>query len=185
MLPAVLASRPPLTEPWPAQREGTGGTLRAMDGLIATPTPPALSSATLVPAARARESPWDDLGLVHPDLLVGARGPVDPVGDAVEVVLLPQEHPRHLVVHQQLQLGPGLEALLRVHDGDGLGDLGLDGLVAAEGGVRLRALEELLDGALGVQRRPPAEEEHVPGGPVLDLVEVRPLLSHHHVHLNA
>src|SRR5262245_58023615 len=35
----------------------------------------------------------DDLGVVHPDFLVGARRPLDGVGYAVDVVLLPQEHP--------------------------------------------------------------------------------------------
>src|SRR5688572_27922085 len=46
------------------------------------------------------------LGLVHPHLLVGPRRPLDPVRHAVEVVLLPQEHPRRLGVHQPLELGP-------------------------------------------------------------------------------
>src|SRR5262249_10156466 len=46
-----------------------------------------------------------DLGVVHPDLLVGARRPLDGLGHAVEVVLLPQEHPGRLVVNQLLQLG--------------------------------------------------------------------------------
>ena len=78
-----------------------------------------------------RASFGDDPRFVHPDLLVGAWRPLDPAGHAVEVVLLPEEHPRRLVVHHLLQLGPGLEALLRVHDRHGLGDLGGDGLVAS------------------------------------------------------
>src|SRR5438477_12905668 len=49
-----------------------------------------------------------DLGVVHPDLLVGAGRPLDGLGHAVEVVLLPQEHPGRLLVDQPLQLGVGL-----------------------------------------------------------------------------
>src|SRR5436190_14405549 len=45
--------------------------------------------------------------------------------------LLPEEGPRRLVRHDLLDLGPGLEPLLRVHDGDGGGDLVLEQLVAA------------------------------------------------------
>src|SRR5262245_16661469 len=47
-------------------------------------------------------SPRDDLRVVHPHLLVGARCPVDAVRHAVEVVLLPEEDPRRLVVHDLL-----------------------------------------------------------------------------------
>ena len=125
-----------------------------------------------------------DLGFVHPHLLVGARRPVDPVGDAVEVVLLPEEDPRRLVVDHLLDLGPGLEPLLRVDDGDRLAILS-SRLVAAVGRVGLAALEELLDRALRVQRRPPAEEEHVAGRAVLDLVEVRAPLVDDHVDRDA
>src|SRR4051794_18373702 len=49
----------------------------------------------------------DDLGVVHPDLLVGARRPFHGLGHAVEVVLLPQEHPGRLVVDHLLQLRVG------------------------------------------------------------------------------
>src|SRR5262249_58578126 len=94
---------------------------------------PSIRSAlakTVMPAmASPRPLPRHHLCLVHPHLLVGARRPLDPVGHAVEIVLLPQEHPRLLVVHHLLELGPRLEALLGVHDGDGLSDLGVDGLV--------------------------------------------------------
>src|SRR5206468_7892129 len=62
-------------------------------------------------------------------------------------------------------------------------DPGLDRLVAAERGVGLAALEELLDGALPVERRPPAEVEHVAGGAVLDLVEMGAPLVDDHVDL--
>src|SRR3990170_1355437 len=125
------------------------------------------------------------LRLEHPDLLVGARAPLDPAGDAVDVVLLPEKDPRDLIVHHLLDLRPRLEPLLRVHDRHGLGDLGLQRLVAAVGGVGRGALQELLDGALGVQRGPPAEEEHVACRPVLDLVEMGAPLVHHHVDLDA
>src|SRR5437667_11077897 len=64
----------------------------------------------------AVSSPLRELGFVHPHLFVGARLPVDPVGDPVDVVLLPEEGPRRLVRHDLLDLGPGLEPLLRVHD---------------------------------------------------------------------
>src|SRR5512145_1556414 len=47
----------------------------------------------------------DDLRVVHPHLLVGPRRPFDVLGDSVEVVLLPEEHPRRLVVHGLLELG--------------------------------------------------------------------------------
>src|SRR6266481_1367035 len=126
-----------------------------------------------------------DLRFVHPHLLVGTRLPVDPVGDAVEIVLLPEEHPRHLVRHHLLDLGPGLYPLLRVHDGDGGGDLVLEHLVAAVGGVGHGALEELLDRALRVEGRTPAEEEHVARRAVLDLVEVRAPFVDHHVDRDA
>src|SRR3989304_3101990 len=130
--------------------------------------------------AMAAPSPLRDLGFVHPHLLVGARLPVDPVGDAVEVVLLPEEDPRRLERDHLLDVGPGLEPFLRIDDGDGRGDLVLEQLVSAVGGVRHRALEELLDRVLRVERRPPAEEEHVARGAVLDLVEVgAPLVDHH------
>src|SRR3990172_8457809 len=129
--------------------------------------------------AMAAPLPLCDLGFVHPHLLVGARLPVDPVGDAVEVVLLPEEDPRRLVLHHQLDIGPGLEPLLGVDEGDGRGDLVLERFVSAVGGVGLRALEELFDRALRVQRRPPAEEEHVARLAFLDLIEVRaPLVDH-------
>src|SRR5947199_6104667 len=54
----------------------------------------------------AVSSPLRELGFVHPHLFVGARLPVDPVGDPVEVVLLPEEGPRRLVRHDLLDLGP-------------------------------------------------------------------------------
>src|SRR5574341_189994 len=128
----------------------------------------------------AAPSPLRDLGFVHPHLLVGARLPVDPVGDAVEIVLLPEEDPRGLERDHLLDLGPGLEPLLGVDEGDGRLDLGLERLVAAVGRIRHRALEELLDRVLRVERGPPAEEEHVARGAILDLVEVRaPLVDHH------
>src|SRR5438270_11369454 len=50
----------------------------------------------LVGDPRSRSS-RDHLGVVHPDLLVGARRPLDLARDAVEIVLLPEEHPRRLV----------------------------------------------------------------------------------------
>src|SRR5499425_3460236 len=128
----------------------------------------------------AVSSALGDLGLVHPHLLVGARRPVDPVRYPIEIVLLPQEDPGHLVDHHLLDLRPRFQALLGIHDGNGGGNLVLQRLVAAVGGVGHGALEELLDGVLGVEGRPPAQEEHIARLPILDLVEVRaPLVDHH------
>src|SRR5438046_3417181 len=59
--------------------------------------------ARLFPVALPRH----DLGVVHPHLLVGARRPLHRAGHAVEVVLLPEEDPRRLVVDELLQLGVG------------------------------------------------------------------------------
>src|SRR3990172_8288497 len=75
----------------------------------------------------------DHLRLEHPDLFVGARLPLDPGGHAVEIVLLPEEDPRHLVMDDLLDLGPRLEPPLRVHGDDRLGDLGLQRLFPALG----------------------------------------------------
>src|SRR5262245_53859346 len=124
--------------------------------------------------AMAAPLPLGDPGFVHPHLLVGARRPVDPVRHPIEVVLLPEEDPRYLVDDHLLDLRPRLQALLGVHDSDGGGDLVLEWLVSAVGGVGHGALEELLDGVLGIEGGAPAEEEHVTSLAVLDLVEVVP-----------
>src|SRR5947208_6163693 len=120
----------------------------------------------------------DDLRVVHPYLLVGARRPLDVARDAVEVVLLPEGHPRRLVVRELLQLRVRRGARLRVYQRDRPRDLRVDGRVVAVGRVGLVRLEERLDHALAEERRPPAEEERVARVPVLDLVEVRAPLVH-------
>src|SRR5262245_17434800 len=122
----------------------------------------------------------DDLRLVHPDLLVGAGRPLDVLRHAVEVVLLPQEHPGRLVMDRLLEIRVGSRPSLGVDQRDRPGDLVVDHLVVAVGRVRGLGLEQRLDGALAVQGRAPAQEEHVAGIPVLDLVEVSsPLVDHH------
>src|ERR1044071_9542568 len=125
-------------------------------------------------------SPLHDLGFVHPHLHIGAGLPVDPVCHPVEIVLLPEKYPRHLAGDYLLDLCPRVQPLLRIHDGDGGGDLVLQGLVAPVGRIGHGALEELLDGVLGVESGAPAEKEHVARLAVLDLVEVgAPLVDHH------
>src|SRR5438128_6519039 len=113
-----------------------------------------------------------DLRLVHPHFLVGSRCPVHRVGDSIEVVLLPEEDPRSLVVDELLQLGVRRGAPLRVGDGDRAGDLVVDDLVVTVRRVRLVGQEQRLDRALAVEGRPPAEEEELAGVAVLDLVEM-------------
>src|SRR5205823_6619422 len=81
--------------------------------------------ARLFPVALPRH----DLGVVHPHLLVGARRPLHRAGHAVEVVLLPEEDPRRLVVDELLQLGVGGRTALGIHHRDGAGDLLVDHLV--------------------------------------------------------
>src|SRR5262249_46055382 len=121
-----------------------------------------------------------DLAFVHPHFFVGARRPVDPVRYPVQIVLLPEEDPRHLVDDHLLDLRPRLQPLLGIHDGDGGGDLVLERFVATVGCGGHGALEELLDGVLCVEGGAPAEEEHVARLAVLDLVEVSaPLVDHH------
>src|SRR5439155_310313 len=115
--------------------------------------------ARLFPVALPRH----DLGVVHPHLLVGARRPLHRAGHAVEVVLLPEEDPRRLVVDELLQLGVGGRTALGIHHRDGAGDLLVDQLVVAVRRIRLFGQEERLDRALAVQGRPPAEEEQVTG----------------------
>src|SRR6266478_2405288 len=75
-------------------------------------------------------SPLREFGFVHPHLFVGAGLPVDPVGHAVEVVLLPEKDPRDFVDDHLLDLRPRLLTLLGIHEGDGGGDLVLKRLVA-------------------------------------------------------
>src|SRR4029450_9352322 len=136
----------------------------------------------LVRTVRGTRAPLSlhDLGFVHPHLLVGAGLPVDPIGHAVEIVLLPEKDPRDLGGHHLLDLRPRLQPLLGIHDGDGGGDLVLEGLVASVRRVGHGALEELLDRALRVEGGTPPEEEHVTRLAVLDLVEVSaPLVDHH------
>src|SRR3989441_9728498 len=128
--------------------------------------------------------PRHDLGVVHPHLLVGARRPLHRAGHAVEVVLLPEEDPRRLVVDELLQLGVGGRAALGIHHRDGAGDLLVDHLVVAVRRVGLVGQEERLDRALAVQGRPPAEEEQVTGVAVLDLVQVSPPLVDDDVRLD-
>src|SRR5215831_14221586 len=73
-----------------------------------------VSTVMAIPTSSVSRLARHDLRFVHPHLLVGAWRPLDPVGHAVEVMLLPEEHPRRLVVDHLLQLGPGFETLLRV-----------------------------------------------------------------------
>src|SRR3989449_5755038 len=89
--------------------------------------------ARLFPVALPRH----DLGVVHPHLLVGAQRPLHRAGHAVEVVLLPEEDPRRLVVDELLQLGVGGRTALGIHHRDGAGDLLVDHLVVAVRRVRL------------------------------------------------
>src|SRR6266478_1468002 len=74
-------------------------------------------------------SPLREFGFVHPHLFVGAGLPVDPVGHAVEVVLLAEKDPRDFVDDHLLDLRPRLLTLLGIHEGDGGGDLVLKRLV--------------------------------------------------------
>src|SRR5436309_1576356 len=104
--------------------------------------------ARLFPVALPRH----DLGVVHPHLLVGARRPLHRAGHAVEVVLLPEEDPRRLVVDELLQLGVGGRTALGIHHRDGAGDLLVDHLVVAVRRVGLVGQEERLDRALAIQR---------------------------------
>src|SRR5687767_5587486 len=64
-----------------------------------------------------------DLRVVHPHLLVGPRRPLHVAGDAVQVVLLPQEHPRRFLVEELLQLGVRGGPRLRVRERRRLGHL--------------------------------------------------------------
>src|SRR5947208_6936592 len=136
--------------------------------------------ARLFPVALPRH----DLGVVHPHLLVGARRPLHRAGHAVEVVLLPEEDPRRLVVDELLQLGVGGRTALGIHHRYGAGDLLVDHLVVAVRRVGLVGQEERLDRALAVQGRPPAEEAQVTGVAVLDLVQVSPPLVDDDVRLD-
>src|SRR5439155_16051309 len=84
----------------------------------------------------------DDLRVVHPHLLVGARRPLDMARDAVEIVLLPEEHPRRLVADELLQFRVGVGAGLGVEEGAGAGDLFVEDRVVAVGRVGLVVQEE-------------------------------------------
>src|SRR2546428_8493196 len=133
------------------------------------------STALLVGGLREEHgaSSRDDLRVVHPHFLVGARRPLDVAREAVEVVLLPEERPWRLVADELLELGVRVGAGLGVEEGGGAGDLLVEDRVVAVGRVGLVVQEERLHRALAGQRGPPAEEEHVASVPVLDLVEVR------------
>src|SRR5439155_3007194 len=118
------------------------------------PHPPSLGRAPAQPwrasGLTQDVSSRDHLRLVHPDLLVGARRPLHRLRHAVEVVLLPEEHPRRLVVDEPLQLGVRLRARLRIEQGLGARDLLVDRLVVAVRRVGLVGEEERLHRALAV-----------------------------------